>query len=431
MSILLIILAIFILTIFCAWPKIGLYLLILSLPIIGIEINLYNLNIPIVDLIALFLFLSFIINYIFSFILGRKIEKINWPLIIPFSIFLSINLVSVFLANNFLDSFYYFLRWPLFLYLAYIFVPANIIIKPKILKNAIIFLFISSLIVLFSGFISLLNQDIYDSFFRLRGLNLYGFYPFGDNHNLIAEFLNIGIFLSLIIKEFLKEKRLKNIANLIFLLGSFGVILSFSRAAWITFALQLIVYFIYKMIYQKKERVKIILFSCLFLIIISPFFIRMERLQEANIGSTKSRVLLNNIALNAFEQKPLFGHGSGQFLTLVYNDIRFRAQHGEAIDAHGFLPKILAENGIFGLVAWLFILIYLFKISFLSLKRYYPKISWLLPLCLAVWGGLFFQLFNTSYYKGKVWLPILLFFLAIKFLDEIYVKKNKNTSPIT
>lgn len=426
------ILAIFlILIIFSMWPKIGLYTLALSLPLIGVEFVFYNLNIPLVDLIALVLFFSFFINYLIKKLSNKKTNKFTWPFLIPFAIFLLISFLSVIFSDNFYPALYYFLRWLVFLYLAYIVVPANIISNPKILKNTIIMVFIGSFFVLLSGFLSLYGQDIYDSFFRIQGLNIFNFYPFGQNHNLIAEYLNIGVFLALIIREFLKNKRERNVIDLLFIFFILGIILTFSRAAWITLILQLFVYLSYRAYYRKKERVAIVVFTILFTILISPLFIRMERLQEANIGSTQSRVLLNNVAIEAFKEKPLLGYGSGEFFNLVDRNIRFKAQHGEAIDAHGILIKVLAESGIFGLLAWLFIIAYLFKISLLAIKRYYPKINWILPLCLAVWGGLFFQFFNTSYYKGKVWLPILLLFLAIKFLDELYVKKNKTSTPIT
>ncbi len=427
----LIILTIIILAIFSISPKIGLYILALSLPLIGIEFNLYNLNVPIVDLTAISLLLAFFINYLLKKLANKKTKKMDWPFLTPFAIFLLISFLSVIFSDNFSQSLYFFLRWLLFLYLAYIVVPANIITNPKILKNTIIMLFISTSLVLLSGFLSLYSQDIYDSFFRIQGLNIFNSYPFGQNHNLIAEFLNIGVFLSLIIREFLKKNREKNIIDITFVLFILGIILTFSRAAWITLIIQLLIYMGYKVYYRKRERIPIILFSLLFIIIISPLFIRMEKLQEANIGSTKSRVLLNNVALEAFKEKPFLGYGSGEFINLVDRNVRFKAQHGAPIDAHGVIAKVLAESGVFGLAAWLFIIVYLFKISFLAIKRYYPEINWILPLCLAVWGGLFFQFFNTSYYKGKVWLPILLLFLAIKFLDELYVEKNKNSSPIT
>ncbi len=420
-----IILGIIVLTIFSFWPKIGLYLTIASLPLIGIDIKLANLVVPIADLIALLSLASFLINYFFTNLSRPKNErKLTWPLFFPFFLFFLISLVSVLLADNQSSSLYYFLRWPLFLYFAYIWAPANIIKDPKILKTAIIILFTSTLVVLATGYLSLWGQDWQQNFFRITTISFWGIYPFGDNHNLIAEFLNIGAFLTLIIKEFIKNTRGKRLADFTFLMMAIGIILTFSRSGWITLFLQLTIYLLYKTWNNKKERLSLILLSTLVLIVLSPLFWKMNQLQQHNVSSTQSRVLLNEITLQALDQKPLFGHGSGAFLNLVDNDIRFYAHFGPAIDAHGLLQKVSAENGLFGLLAWLFILVYLLKISWQSLKKYYPQIPWILPLCLAVAGGIFFQFFNTSYYKGKVWLPIVLFVLAVKFLEERYAQKN-------
>jgi O-antigen ligase len=133
--------------------------------------------------------------------------------------------------------------------------------------------------------------------------------------------------------------------------------------------------------------------------------------------------LLNQIALQAWQEKPLFGHGSGEFINLVADNIRFTANHGAPMDSHGFVQKIAAENGIFGLAAWFLILIYLTRLAFLAVLKYYPRVKWVLPFALAVGGGIFFQFFNTSYYKGKVWLPLILFIIAIEFSEKRQQKK--------
>jgi hypothetical protein len=156
----------------------------------------------------------------------------------------------------------------------------------------------------------------------------------------------------------------------------------------------------------------------------------MSSLQSKNTSSTENRVLLTEISLNAFKDRPLLGYGNGEFVNLVGENIRFRAKYGEPLDSHGMLQKLLAENGIIGLSAWLFILVYLARTAFLALKRYYPKLKWILPFCLAAGGGLFFQFFNTSYFKGRVWFPIVLFLMAIIFSDELYAKKT-NSAPHT
>ena len=69
----------------------------------------------------------------------------------------------------------------------------------------------------------------------------------------------------------------------------------------------------------------------------------------------------------------------------------------------------------------------LFKVFYNSLKIYQKCNPWLLPLYLSAGGALFFQIFNTSYYKGKVWLPITLCLVAISLLEKYYAKKSEQS----
>lgn len=150
----------------------------------------------------------------------------------------------------------------------------------------------------------------------------------------------------------------------------------------------------------------------------------MNRLQEDNVSSTENRLLLTEISIEAFKEKPILGHGSGSFIRLVDDNVRFRAKYGEAIDSHGVIQKVLAENGLFGIIAWFFIIFYLLKIFYQAIKKYSASHPWLSPLIIGALGGLFFQFLNTSYYKGKVWLPIVLALLAIKVVENNYGKKE-------
>ncbi len=428
MNLLLVIVILGLFGLFVIQPKYGLYLTAACLPIIGRDFYLYGLVIPIGDLAALLSVLAYLTRTGFDFFFSKERISLRWPLFFPFFIFFIANALSIIFSNHPLYSLYYFLRWPFFLYLAYIFVPANIIKTPRILKTAAIIVFLSAMAVLISGYASLYGQNWQDSFFRMKSIFIFNSYPFGENHNLIAEFLNIGAFFVLIIREFLKNERAKRVTDIIFFLTAVGIILTFSRAGWITLFLQSLIYFFYRTANNKKERLAMIIFSVAALLIISPLLWKMSVLQDNNTSSTENRVLLTEIAIDAFKENPLIGKGSGEFVNLVGDNIRFRAKYGAPVDSHGMLQKLLAENGIIGLGAWLFILIYLAVTAFKALKRYYPKLKWMLPFCLAAGGGLFFQLFNTSYFKGRVWLPIVLFLMAIQFSDEIYARKNKSSA---
>lgn len=410
-------------------PVIGVYLMAACLPIIGRDINLGEFTLPISDLVALLTLIGFVVNLFWRALFKPKERlKTTWPLFFPFLMFFLASILSIIFSHDKTGCFYYFLRWPFFLYVAYIFIPANIITDAKTLKKTVVIVFLSAMAVLVSGYLSLIGQDWQNSFFRLKSVYFWGGYPFGENHNLIAEFLNIGVFFVLVIKEFLKRKKERRLADIIFFLTALGIILTFSRAGWITLFLQLGIYLFYRTKNDSRKKLSIAIFALLGAVIISPLLWKMSVLQDSNTSSTENRILLTEIAWQAFKEKPLFGYGSGEFIGLVGNNIRFVAKYGAPIDSHGVLQKVMAENGALGLISWLFILAYLVRFSILAIKKYYPKVPWVLPFALAALGGIFFQFFNTSYFKGRVWFPLSLFWLAIKFSEQVYAEKNKNSS---
>ncbi|NCN22335.1 O-antigen ligase family protein [Candidatus Falkowbacteria bacterium] len=424
-----IILAVFLILffLFLVKPKAGLYLMALTLPVIGFELAFFSLALPLIDFVALALLLAFAFRLAFNLLFSpNNLEELKLPLFFPFFLFLLVSFVSAILSEQIFYSVWYFCRWPLFLYLAYIFVPYNLIKDQKTLKKVIIAAATSSLIVLIFGFLSLYGQDLRDSFFRIRSVSLAGVFPFGENHNLIAEFLNVGAFFILSLRFLAKDLRLKRLLDVFFILSILGIILTFSRSGWIVLFLQGVAYSIIYLRDRGLKRHDFIFPIILLLLFLSPLFFKMGRLQSDNTSSNENRLLLTQIAFEAFKEKPLLGHGSGSFILLVEDNLRFATKYGEAIDSHGVLQKNLAENGVLGFLAWLFILAALIKIFIKAINKYSLNYPWLTPLILGALGGLFFQFLNTSYYKGKVWLPIVLVLLAIKLLDNQNGKmKNK------
>jgi hypothetical protein len=414
-----------VLTIFIVWPKLSLYTLAFLAPVIGWSLYWKNLILTPIDLIAVLAALAFCLRLISQSLFKVKNPiKLKWPLWLPFLIFLAINCLSAFFSVDPSYSFWYIARWLLLLYVGYILVPYNLIDSGKTLKKTIIALVLSASIVLISGLLSLYGQDWSDSFFRIRSLSILGVYPFGENHNLIAEFLNVGVFLVLVLRELAKSEKSKKIWDIVAILMAGGVILTFSRTGWITLILQVILYFGYRL--RNKIKFSSFVFATLgILLILSPLLWKMYQLQQENTSSTENRWLLTEIAWKNLQDKPYFGAGSGQFVNLVADNVRFTAKYGAPLDSHGVLQKVAAENGAFGLAAWLFLLAYLFNIARKALKKYYHNHPWILPLFLAGAGGLFFQFFNTSYYKGKVWLPIAIALAAIRLLEKKYESKDE------
>lgn len=412
--------------VFVSNSNISLFVLAFSVPFINWIFKIYSLEIPFSDVIAIISVLAWLFNILFVLIFkpGQKI-KINFPLFFPFLFFIIAAVISLFNHSQPLSGFYYIIRWLILLYVAYILLPVNLIKDKRSLKTAVIALALSSLLVTISGWLSLWGQDWQSSFFRIYSLQINGVYPFGYNHNLIAEFLCVGAFIWLALKEFGTDDRWRRICIVITLFTAAAAIFTFSRAAWITLSIQTLVYLLWHERESLKRHGGLMLLTGLMLIVMMiPVFWRMSILQADNVSSTENRVLLTEIAYEAWRDKPLTGQGIGRFTDLVANNIRFTAKYGAPIDSHGFLQKIMAETGILGLIAWLFLIIVITKKVIVGIKRYDKKVPWLFPLCVAAGGGLFFQIFNTSYYKGKVWLIITLALAAIAIAEKQYGKKD-------
>jgi len=423
---LLIFVAIAVLGLFSAWPYLSLISLSFSLPFIGWSFSFGSLEFPLVDLVASLSLFAFFLGSLIDLVSKKnKFKPWRLPLIFPLGIFIVFCFASSVFSPNPAYSLWYLIRWPVFMYLAYIFLPYNLINSARDIKAAAIAIVISAGLVIVSGYLSLWGQDWQNSFFRLNSVSWFGIYPFGENHNLIAEFLNVGAFLILMLRALTKKEKERRLWDIAFLISCLGIILTFSRAGWITLALQLIIYIWINLQTKKKKSVNLVLGMVGIIVLLLPFFWHMSNLQADNVSSTENRWLLTEIAWKSFLDKPILGHGSGQFINLVSGSIRFTAKYGEATDSHGFVQKIIAENGALGLGAWLFIIAVLSQIFVKALKRYPGSSHWLLPLILAGAGGLFFQLFNTSYFKGKVWLPIALGLAAVRLLEE---KRHKNIS---
>ncbi|MEI7620149.1 MAG: O-antigen ligase family protein [Candidatus Falkowbacteria bacterium] len=410
-------------------PEWGLYLLAFSLPLINWNFDWNSLSVSFVEILALLLLISFILHHLYFFFQGKNIwQKIKLPLWQPFLLFLIAAAISSLLGRYVMSSSWYTIRWLLFFYLAYLAVPYNIIKDGRILKNTIIALTLSGLGLAVMGIVSLTYQDWYNSFFRIQPTALFGIYPVGSNHNLIAEFLVIITFLVLSLKHWshsLRVNRFINILFLFFMAVTFG---TFSRTAWIVLGMGACLYLFLDTVYLKRKiwSSKNIIFAILIsVVILVPFIMRMTSLQAENVSSTENRLLLTQIAWRSFLKHPIVGSGPGMFVTLVSDNVRFTAKYGDPLDSHGVWQKLIAEVGFLGTASFVIFIGLIFWNLYRALKIYKKETQLLLPLSIAVLGGFVYQFFNTSYYKGKLWVPIAVALAAMNLLQQKYAKKNK------
>jgi len=424
---------VFLLAAFSLFPQAGLYLTILALPLINWDFYARGLVIPAVDLVAAIALIGFLFRSLADRLFSTTIKvKIILPYFKYFLIFFIVALVSSIISKYPLEAIWYTLRWILFFYLAYVVVPVNIITTEKRLRYSIILLVISASAVALMGLASLFFQDWQNTFVRIQPILLFDIYPIGQNQNLIAEFLVVVVFAVLALKYWrgtVLRNKLITIFSIVLAVVALG---TFSRAAWIALALGLFLYFIYQ---SKEFKRRYIIPALLSLIFIVPFAFYMVKLQsqfDIGVSSTENRLLLTQISVQAFKDEPFFGKGSGMFYRLVEENIRFRAKYGEPLDSHGMWQKVLAENGALGVISFAAFCLVLFwsihrGLMFLRPKR---ELKLVLPLVLGALAGFVFQIFNTSYYKGKMWLPIGLVLAAIYLFtnkkDYLSYGKEKN-----
>jgi len=406
-------------------PEIGLYLMVFFLPVINWNFYYEKLEIPFIDLLSLVVLLAFIFKQIYLLVFDRKNFQLEWPMFSVFILFFIVNIFSSIFSNSVNDGLWYSVRWIMFFYLAYIVLPFNLIKDKKILKNVLISFALSGLVIVLMGVSSLYFQDWQNDFIRIKPLSIAGIFPLGDSQNLLAEVLIVSIFFSLALKYWYKNEMAGKIINLIIIFSGLVLIGTFSRAAWIVILLQIAVYLIYKRGMFKK----ILLPGLLIVLMLVPIFYYMVELQSQysiGISSTENRLMLTQISWRAFLDKPWFGQGSGNFINLVADNTRFMAKYGAPLDSHGLGQKILAENGLLGILAFAIFSFNIFYIFRKALKNYKSEINLLLPLVCGSLGIFIFEFFNTSYYKGKLWLPIAITLAAVSLMSnkKLYDEKN-------
>ena len=417
------------------YPEYGLYLLI---PLAfmhswEVDFSLYSwardipylpyVNAPVVDIVAIIL----LIAVCFTWVL--KIRKYHWadlknllPSFYWYIAFLLVALISVYLAyeNNWNLSLKYWLRPMAFVALAFVVLP-NLIIERKetFYKVLKIGFWVGFLTALF-GFSSLFFGNS-GEWLRLVPYGIRGWAPFGYNHNLLAEVLVVLWPLGIL---FYKKEN-----NSGFLLGSFLMILAafmtLSRAAWLAIFLSGAILLFYfwknyqeslKVWFQKQKYLGLIL--TVIVLVVSLYMLSFLFTSSVVESSTSSRWETIKVVAFYFVRSPLIGYGPGLYMPILNNTAIYIMEYGEALDAHGFIFKIVLEEGLIGLIlfgGFLFsVLRRLFK-SALVIKNNFG------PICvlLVVVGIVCFELFNTSYFNSVMWLPIGLGLASLKWrFDE-------------
>jgi len=232
-------------------------------------------------------------------------------------------------------------------------------------------------------------------FARAMPITIFGYSPFGVNHNVLAESLTAIIPFAWWFAFGVKHTDMQRRA-LFLAAGLLTVIslLTFSRAAWIVVALQALFFAWWK--FRASRRAM----AALFVGVVCALGIFFATIQSTVVAdsSDKTRADLLGIALTYWQRAPWFGQGPGTYLTFVGETAAFKMEYGDPMDAHGVVQKMLLEIGIVGLVTFVALVVALCRA--LWQQRASSFHAMLFVTVISLWG---FQLFNTGYFDGKVW----------------------------
>ena len=289
----------------------------------------------------------------------------------------------------------------------------------------------------FTGLLSAVNGlwglffGAHTDFFRATPFAFFGINPLGPNHNLLAETLIATAPAGLILmqNEKLKikngEPRKKNFTFYIlhFTLFQWGIaLLTFARTAWIAVAVQALVYLFLNRHPERSEgsrphgrdaHTREILRSLWSLrmtlvgvcLAIAAIFLVLTMASETVRGSTLSRLDQARIAEFYFLRSPIVGQGIGTFIPTLWGTRAFLLEYGEPLEAHGILFKLMFEQGMLGLITFALFIGSIVWSLYRAYRSDNTNPAFLAALLIAS-GALTYQLFNTTYYTSKLWVPL-------------------------
>jgi O-antigen ligase len=374
---------------------------------------LSSLNAPVVDFLASLLVVGVGVSIVLGFVplWWKRVQFLKIPILL-YAFFLCVGLLSALQAydHQIKQSIKYLIRPMGFVCIGFVLVPALLLqTKKDIFKVLQIWSVIGVLIALFG--LSSLVFNHQTSWIRIEPYAIFGFAPLGYNHNMVGEALVVIIpcTMYLLHKAYQEKKyslfRWLVIAECLMLSTA---LLTLSRAAWIALALQmLITFYFYKEQCLAFLHKKLAIIKTLLALFISGVLVYMGVfLFSSTVSrSDETRLQMTEITSFYFKRSPWLGYGPGMYTRILGDTFDFVSEHGEPLESHGFIQKILLEEGVIGLVMFVVFLLYI--IYFLYKNITHPQQQVLgVALLIMVVGEVTYQLFDASYFSSLLWLPL-------------------------
>lgn len=358
-------------------PYLGIAFVIVSIPFEGSKI--FD-GISIYPLEAVLSILVFIC--IFKLIVGTENYFRNTKLIYYYLPFMLCILLSALKFMEFSLTAKEIVRWLELIVVYYL--TINLINDDKKMRVILYFMIMTTAMVSIYGVVSYLSgvESVYDS--------RPGAYSFFGHPNALAGYVNLIIpvlFGMLMTSVFLWEKITLGVFTALSIMAWF---LAFSRSAWISLILTMIIVFFLTKV-KKRVAILLVMLFAIFAITflssnITDDFIRRLGLQEA-----ESRAMFYPIGFNMVKDDLIFGIGIGNYPLLIkkFTNVGFLVQN----DLHNLYLQIFVEAGLLGLCAFVFWLTYIIKYLMSTLKSLEKSGHY--GLFVGLVGGVIVYLFNN------------------------------------
>ena len=173
-----------------------------------------------------------------------------------------------------------------------------------------------------------------------------------DNPNTFGEFLVMLLPLVLALAVCSERKRGKAVAAGVFAVGVAALVMTYSRAGWVGFALSVGL----MVLLLRPALIPALIALCVVAIPFLPSAVwtRILTITNFNDTTTSSRFPLYEAALNLIRRDPLRGAGLGSDVVRRYIK-DFRLYHGSApfVHAHNLYLQVAIETGLLGVIAFL------------------------------------------------------------------------------
>lgn len=212
-----------------------------------------------------------------------------------------------------------------------------------------------------------------------------------------------------------------------FIAGSIALLLSFSRAGWISLLIGIIVICIYYFPKKQKAMRTVKLLLPIGVVLLSSILLfRMEilaRIGGYDYGSSFTRIKMYKNALEIIKQHPIFGIGLNQYTIVMHNYDNWGYLKNIYYPVHNAYLFLAAEIGLPGLLLFSLFACLILRHGVIALKKSEGEVkTYLIGLILAVVIIIFQSMFDTGFkYMIPVW---NLLFLFLGLIETIYYKQG-------